>query len=88
MGTVETYADIRKRADRFARLAVTIAAVGLLYVAGSLGLMWHLMKNYDETCASRQADRLTYRELIMDLPGWTAQDQALLDLRLPAHLEC
>lgn len=43
---------------------------------------------YDETCSSRQADRLTYRELIMDLPGWTAEDQALLDLRLPAHLEC
>jgi len=88
MGTVETYEDIRRRSDRFARLAVTIAAVGLLYVAGSLALMYHLMKNYDETCSSRQADRLTYRELIMDLPGWTAEYQELLDLRLPAHLEC
>jgi hypothetical protein len=84
MGRLELAFDkSRRRSRNFARLAMVMAGIGLLYMGVTIGVMVHLVNENNETCASRTYSRKIIREYIAMLPDWSPADQIELDTKLP-----
>jgi len=88
MGRLElAFEKARRRSRNFARLAMVMAGIGLLYMSVSIGVMVHLVNENNETCDSRTYSRGIIREYIAQLPDWSPADQIELDAKLPAKID-
>ncbi len=79
---------VQRRARRYATGTIVMAAVGLIYMGGSLALINHLFDAQNESCVSRTKAREGLRLILVSDPAWTDAKQAVLDLNLPAKVGC
>lgn len=79
---------VQRRARRYATGTIVMAAVGLIYMAGSLALINHLFDAQQESCVSRTKARAALRVALASDPDWTDAKQAVLDLNLPTSVGC
>lgn len=79
---------VQMRARRYATATILMIAVGLIYMAASLVLIFGLIRDQNGTCVSRQQSRTGIRTAFAADPDWTDARQAVLDLKLPAVVHC
>jgi hypothetical protein len=78
----------QSKSGRFLRWIGLMIGVGLLYMSASIAVMYHLVAENNEDCASRQAARGAYRSILIASPDWTSYQQSLLDKYLPVEIGC
>lgn len=79
---------LRKRARRLWLLLWIGIAWSFFYTAISLFIMSDLSHRLEDTCSSRQAARTAIREVLLDAPYLSEQEQHDLDVNLPAEVRC
>jgi hypothetical protein len=73
-----------ERSIFFSRLLTVVVAVGLLYVASSVAIMYHLVQENNQTCEFRRTTIDAAREYLIFVDDeFTVKDQALLDELFP-----
>jgi hypothetical protein len=79
--------DTKKERKYRIGLAVLVA-IGLIYMAISIGVMQHLVQENNDFCQQRQVARTTIRTELMRRSDWTPEDQIILDHGLPEIVSC
>lgn len=78
----------QSKSRKYLRWVQIVAGVGLVYMALSIGMIYHLVSQNDELCAARQTSRAAYRTILTADPDWSNFQQQTLDKYLPAKVHC
>ena len=78
----------QRRSRRFLRWIGVMVGLGLIYMSISMAVMYHLVSENNEDCASRTEARGAYRTILMASPDWTSYQQLVLDEYLPVEVGC